>query len=231
MSKITIKHFLNTNLKPYVINKQNYYTIYMLITAKRKTTKLKSLVFDEYYTENDFEDIFNSENIEDIKMIENEISSVNIISKIILSELQEFDTTFLTAFINFSNTIDIWKIDNERFRFNDKEVNLYNKNNIGLELDNIKSELSISKLVTLYDYFNKTNQEKIVNILKSQNIENIEDVMQDINKSFFYCSLNAFELYIKGSKKNMVLQDKYENFLNMGKYDFDYYMTKKYEIK
>ncbi len=202
MSKITIKHFLNTNLKPYVINKQNYYTIYMLITAKRKTTKLKSLVFDEYYTENDFEDIFNSENIEDIKMIENEISSVNIISKIILSELQEFDTTFLTAFINFSNTIDIWKIDNERFRFNDKEVNLYNKNNIGLELDNIKSELSISKLVTLYDYFNKTNQEKIVNILKSQNIENIEDVMQDINKSFFYCSLNAFEWYIKGSKKN-----------------------------
>ena len=59
MGKITIKHFLNTNLKPYIINKQNYYSVYLLITAQRKTTKVKSLVFDEYYSESDFESIFN----------------------------------------------------------------------------------------------------------------------------------------------------------------------------
>ena len=44
MGKITVKHFLNTNLKPYVINKQNYYSIYVFVTANRKTTKLKSIM-------------------------------------------------------------------------------------------------------------------------------------------------------------------------------------------
>lgn len=234
MSKITIKHFLNTNLKPYVINKQNYYTIYMLITAKRRTTKLKSLMFDEYYTENDFEEIFNSENIEDIKMIENEISSINIISEIIISELQDFDTTFLTAFINFSNTIDIWKINNECFKFDsEKEVDLCykNKNSAGMEIDSIKTELSTLKTITLYDYFNKENQIKAGEILKKQGVENISDVMQDINKSFFYRSLEAFEWYIKGSKKNMVLRDKYESFFTLYNDNFDYYMTNKYAVK
>ncbi|MFB9121562.1 hypothetical protein ACFFUE_10240 [Bergeyella porcorum] len=234
MSKITIKHFLNTNLKPYVINKQNYYTIYVLITAKRRTTKLKSLMFDEYYTENDFEEIFNSENSEDIKMIENEISSINIISEIIISELQDFDTAFLTAFINFSNTIDIWKIDNECFRFDNKEtVNIYHKNanSAGMEIDTIKIELSALKTVTLYDYFNRENQTKAKEILKKQGVKNIPDVIQDINKSFFYRSLDAFEWYIKGSKKNMVLKDKYENFFDMYNDSFDYYMINKYATK
>lgn len=234
MSKITIKHFLNTNLKPYVINKQNYYTIYVLITAKRRTTKLKSLMFDEYYTENDFEEIFNSKNSEDIKMIENEISSINIISEIIISELQDFDTAFLTAFINFSNTIDIWKIDNECFRFDNKEtVNIYHKNanSAGMEIDTIKIELSALKTVTLYDYFNRENQTKAKEILKKQGVKNIPDVIQDINKSFFYRSLDAFEWYIKGSKKNMVLKDKYENFFDMYNDSFDYYMINKYTTK
>ena len=102
MSKITIKHFLNTNLKPYIINKQNYYTIYLLITANRKTTKLKSLVFDEYYTENDFEEIFNSDSRADRQMIENELNAINIIAEITIEALAEFNTSFLTAYINFS---------------------------------------------------------------------------------------------------------------------------------
>ena len=42
MNKITVKHYLNTNLKPYVINGDKYYSIYALVTSHRQNTKVKS---------------------------------------------------------------------------------------------------------------------------------------------------------------------------------------------
>lgn len=231
MGKITIKHFLNTNLKPYVINKTNYYSIYLLITAERKTTKIKSSVFNEYYSENDFEEIFNSDNEKDKTLIENEINAIKIITELVIDELQEFDTNFMTAFYNFSNTIDIWHIDNEIFSFNDR-ISLFDSknNNAGISIDSLKSEISSFKLITLFEFFNKVNQEKSIEIFTKQNVKNPEDVLRDVNKSFFYCSLELFETYIKGNKKRLELLSKFRNFFLDSKNRFDYYIVNKYKI-
>lgn len=176
MGKITIKHFLNTNLKPYIINKQNYYSVYLLITAQRKTTKVKSIVFDEYYSESDFESIFNSNDSSDKNMIDNEINSVNIISELIINELKEFDTNFFTAYYNFSNTIDIWKTDNQIFSANGNKIDLYDasKNSAGIVLDSFKNEFTDIRGVSIFEFFNKDNQKKALQILKTQNIKNPE---------------------------------------------------------
>lgn len=233
MGKITIKHFLNTNLKPYIINKQNYYSVYLLITAQRKTTKVKSLVFDEYYSESDFESIFNSNDSSDKNMIDNEINSVNIISELIINELKEFDTNFLTAYYNFSNTIDIWKTDNQIFSANGNKIDLYDasKNSAGIVLDSLKNEFTDVRGVSIFEFFNKDNQKKALQILKTQNIKNPEDVINDLNKSFFYCSIEFFEWYIKGNKKNAELETKYSYFFETAKVKYDNYIVEKYKIK
>lgn len=232
MGKITIKHFLNTNLKPYVINKQNYYSIYLMITGQRKTTKVKSILFNEYYSENDFESIFNSDLSEDRMMVENEINSVKIICELVVNELKEFDTNFLTAFYNFSNTIDIWKPDNQIFSYNGEKIDLYDasKNNAGIVLDRLKIEFTDIRGVSLYEFFNKENQEKALQILKKQKVKNTIDSLNDINKTFFYSSLEFFEWFIKGNKKNAELEEKYEQFFENGKTRFDYYLVEKYKI-
>ncbi|WP_028123266.1 hypothetical protein [Epilithonimonas tenax] len=232
MGKITIKHFLNTNLKPYVINKQNYYSIYLLITGQRKTTKVKSIVFNEYYSENDFETIFNSDNLEDNNLIENEINSIKIISEFVVNELKEFDTNFLTAYYNFSNTIDIWKTDNQIFSYNEDKIDLYDstKNNAGIILDDLKNKFTDIRGVSLYEFFNKENQNKALQILKKQKVKNDVDVLADINLTFFYSSIEFFEWFIKGNKKNAELESKYQYFFETAKTRFDSYIVKKYKI-
>lgn len=231
MGKITIKHFLNTNLKPYVINKENYYSIYLMITGQRKTTKVKSLLFDEYYSESDFENIFNSNNFGDKTLIENEINSVKIICELVTTELKEFDTNFLTAFYNFSNTIDIWKPDNQIFSFNGEKIDFYdaNKNNAGIILDRLKVEFTNVRGVTLYEFYNKENQEKALKILKKQKVKNETDSLDDINKTFFYASMEFFEWFIKGNKKNAELESKFKQFFETGKDGFDHYIVNKYK--
>ncbi|AQX13494.1 hypothetical protein [Elizabethkingia meningoseptica] len=107
MSKITAKHFLNTNLKPYLINKEKHYSIYISLVAYRKNTKVKSITFDEYYSEDTFNDIINSVDEYDINLIENEISIITLITELTVSVLKEFDTAFITAYFKFSSIINV----------------------------------------------------------------------------------------------------------------------------
>lgn len=232
MGKITISHFLNTNLKSYLINKEEYYSIYILVTAKRKSTKIKSLCFGEYYSEKDFQNIMSSDNIEDKNIIQNEVNSVRLMSEIIINELNEFDTNFLSAFYNFSNTVDIWKVDNQIFNFNESKVDLYSKegNLAGIELDKIKIELTDIRGISLYELFNLDNQYKILNILKEQKKYNPEILLSDINKTFFYRSMEFFIYYIQGSKKNKELKDKFEYFFETSEARIDKYIIDKYKV-
>lgn len=232
MGKITISHFLNTNLKSYLINKEEYYSIYILVTAKRKSTKIKSLCFGEYYSEKDFQNIMSSDNIEDKNIIQNEANSIRLMSEIIINELNEFDTNFLSAFYNFSNTVDIWKVDNQIFNFNESKVDLYSKegNLAGIELDKIKIELTDIRGISLYELFNLDNQYKILNILKEQKKYNPEILLSDINKTFFYRSMEFFIYYIQGSKKNKELKDKFEYFFETFEARIDKYITDKYKV-
>ncbi|MHC6201542.1 hypothetical protein, partial [Elizabethkingia miricola] len=207
----------------------NYYTIYLLITANRKTTKLKSLIFDEYYTEDDFNNIFNSNDKEDKLMIDNEISSINIISELILSELKEFNTTFLTAYINFSNTISIWKADTELYL---SEKSLFRKGNfLGVELDSIYSYITnhtMQNEVTIFEFYNYENQKRIIEYLRSKKIKNPKDLLADINKIIFYTSLEFFEWYIEGSKKNSDLKNRYFILFDNYKELIKTYLDEKY---
>lgn len=232
MGKISIKHFLNTNLKPYIINKQNYYSIYVLITAQRKTTKVKSITFNEYYTESDFNDIFSSESNDDKIMIENETHAINIISELVINELQEFDTNFLTAFYNFSNTVDIWKIDNQIFTYNNVQIDLFDskKNSAGISIDNIKLIFTKARGLTLFEFYNKQNQEKAKNELQKQSVKNIEDALNDINKSFFYRSMEFFEWYVEGNKKNAELKERYSIFFETYDTLINSHLVEKYKI-
>lgn len=232
MGKITIKHFLNTNLKPYVINKQNYYSIYVLITANRKTTKIKSLIFDEYYTENDFEDIFNSEENEDKNLIKNEISAIEIITEISIEVLNEFNTAFVTAFINFSNTISVWKPDVELYT---GENNLYQKNNfLGVEIDTIFLLLTSTTMkdeITIFEFYSAENQNKIIQHLQDKNIKEPKILLQDINKILFYTSMEFFEWYIEGSKKNSELKNRFFVLFDDYKNLIKSYLENKYHKK
>jgi len=234
MGKITIKHFLNTNLKPYVINKLNYYSIYLLITANRKTTKLKSLVFNEYYTEKDFEEIFYSENIEDKNLIKNEISAINIISEISIEVLNEFNTAFVTAFINFSNTISVWKSNTELYDYNSGN-NLFSEGNfLGVKLDEIYLLLTKDTMqdeLTIFEFYSYEKQNIILNFLKNRKLRNPKELLQDINKILFYTSLEFFKWYIEGNKKNADLKNRFTVLFDCHKELIKEHLEKKYKIK
>lgn len=107
MSKITAKHFLNTNLKPYLINSEKHYSVYIALVAYRKNTKVKSITFDEYYNENTFNEIVNSVDEYDINLIKNEIDTLSLITEISVKILKEFDTAFVTSYFKFSSMINI----------------------------------------------------------------------------------------------------------------------------
>ena len=107
MSKITAKHFLNTNLKPYIINGVKHYSIYILLIAYRQNTKVKSITFNEYYSEDFFNEIINSNDKEDINLIDNEINTITLIAEFLTDILGKFDTAFITSYFKFTSLINI----------------------------------------------------------------------------------------------------------------------------
>lgn len=104
MGKITVKHYLNTNLKPYIIDGDKYYKIYVLIRADTQNTKIKSDVSTNEYTE-----------IEFTKLIENKESELNRsikeetkIIEFIVNKMNEDNKVFTSAlFTEYSNRFKI----------------------------------------------------------------------------------------------------------------------------
>lgn len=234
MGKITAKHFLNTNLKPYIINGTKHFSIYILLVANRQNTKVKSIKFDEYYSEDFFNDIINSTDIEDIKLIANEISTITRITEIILDELKNFDTAFITAYFKFCSMLNI-----DSDVFNEKDYKDYRSiNNIyyysgiydilsSIEIDNPKDKYySLETMlqnefrsITLFDFYNDENQNKLKQcILENSNLKDIDTIVKEYNKVIFYNSLNRFLGYIQKTK-NEYLKEKY-NFIFQKSYLF-----------
>ena len=46
--KITVKHILKTQLKPTVINGENYYSVYVLMTVNRTNTSQPSKIIERF---------------------------------------------------------------------------------------------------------------------------------------------------------------------------------------
>jgi hypothetical protein len=87
MSKITVKHFLNTNLKPYLIGDEKYYKVYFLLRYQNKSTKLRSIT-DLELTEVEYNNIqSDTENIifkrlkKEVEFIENIVKDIEIMNK------------------------------------------------------------------------------------------------------------------------------------------------------
>lgn len=215
-SKITVKHYLNTNSKPYTINGINYYSIYILLTAKRQNTKVKSIAFNELYSEKDFDEIINSKDKEDTNLITEEISVLENITNLVINELKEFDTHFVTAYFNFLSTIQIWDVDVERFKIDGKQIDFYHKekNKAGLKLDDyklLKTNNIIIKGITLYEFFGNSNLDFLKNFLIDSKIKtNLSDTLEDIKRIYFYQSFDKFKWFLNGSKKNKTLIEKYQ---------------------
>lgn len=93
MGKITIKHYLNTNLKPYIIDNEKYFRIYVLIRADTQNTKIKSDADTNEYTEKEFEKIVNNPESETFKAI---IEETKII-EFIVNKMKEDKKVFSSA--------------------------------------------------------------------------------------------------------------------------------------
>ncbi|MBE7696884.1 hypothetical protein [Tenacibaculum finnmarkense] len=213
-SKITVKHYLNTNLKPYIINDVKHYSVYLMLVAHRKNTKVKSIAFDNYYSESVFSEIINSKDTYDQDLIRNEITALTLISEITINELKEFDTAFITSYFKYSskNFIDSLAQGIDILNQNSKNqiscfINCLHLNSCFLDYTSLE-------YISILDFFGY----KIQNLLKNyfKNELNSKDCIKDIelfNKHMFYSSLKRFEKTIIKTK-NYYLIEKYSNSFN-----------------
>lgn len=234
MSKITAKHFLNTNLKPYIINGVKHYSIYILLIAYRQNTKVKSITFDEYYNEDFFNEIINSNDKDDINLIDNEINTITLITEVLTEILGKFDTAFITSYFKFTSLVninnfsytsgqiqDIGKYD---FAFNIVETIQIEKEDFFGRITYTPHEVNLLEHIrdnfiniTLYDYFNKENQIKLKNIILEQyNIDDIDNFINDYNKAIIYNSFDEFSENIQKTKNGYLLE-KYRHIFDLAK--------------
>ena len=100
MGKITVKHYLNTNLKPYEMDGEKQYKIYFLLRYNNKNTKVKSLINEEMtLTEYEERKSDNSDILHN--RIENETKLIEKLIEISEKTKQPFEIKLFT---------DIWKI-------------------------------------------------------------------------------------------------------------------------
>lgn len=101
MGKITVNHYLNTNLKPYLIGNEKYYKVYFLLRYQSKNTKIKSLVNIEV-TENEYNEILNDNtNLTNIRL-KNEVVFVENIIKAIEKSNNIFDFKVFNDYWNLA---------------------------------------------------------------------------------------------------------------------------------
>ncbi len=224
MSKITVKHYLNTNLKPYIINGEKYYSIYVLVTANRQNTKVKSRAFNEYYSEKDFAEIVSIDN----DLIVSETETIINIAELLILETESFDTTLFSAVYNYYQSIYIFDLDIEQplkyyKNITKKQANLFNKNNnkLGLGIDAFFIEPfsmneNQSKGMSIFTWYSSDTQIKLRNFLVENDCKyNIDRTIEILNKIVFYSSLDKLNWIFKGSKKYKILTEKYSKLFEL----------------
>ncbi len=235
MGKITVKHYLNTNLKPYIINGERYFSIYALVTANRQNTKVKSNAFNEYYSEKDFEEINNPGNSSDYEVIKNEEITISNIAGLIIGELEIFDTTLFAAIYNYYQNIYIFDIDIEtsgNYPYEHPQtVNLFypdkNKAKICL-LDFFQAPFSLrdnqSAGMSIYTWYSAKGQLELRMFLEKVSCAyDIEKTVDILNKIVFYKSFQKLNPIIDGSRKYESLISKYSFYFEMPEEVLDKY--------
>ena len=227
MGKITVKHYLNTNLKPYIINGEKYYTIYALVTANRQNTKVKSKVFNEYYTENDFAEIVDRDNQECYNLLQNEVTTIENIANEIISTIGIFDTALFSAIYNYYNEIFVFDIDIETYDCGNIHVNLFDesKNKLGIAIDSFfMKDFSLKECnasgMSLFTWFSALGQNELKRFLiESRCKYDVEEASKILNDIVFRKSFGVLHWILKGSQKYRVLIEKYNTLFEYGDYD------------
>lgn len=137
MKKITIKHYINKKLNSTTIKGENYFCIYVRVTANRKTTKVRSNIFNELYTEIEFK----REQEKDNNKLFEETETIRKIIETQINLYNDFDTILFSAFFNFA---DKFKVNTTYF----------------CDIDGEK----IVDVNTYYDIFKPANQQKIIDL-------------------------------------------------------------------
>lgn len=215
MGKITVKHYLNTNLKPYVVRGENYYSVYIMVVVNRKNTKVKSISFEELYTEKNFEDI----QLEETSSLTQEVTVIENLCLLIQDVLGDFDASFFSTYYSLMKDIFIDSIDFEQHR---DGFNFWNKNNNKLNLaieGFVFGDFSISINRThgmdLFTWYSLTGQDKLYNYLQEENVlGEIPLIVNMLNKLTFLGSMEAFSKKLQKSKKGAELYEKYRDTIN-----------------
>ncbi len=102
MAKITVKHYLNTRLKPLLVGEVVKYPIYVRVTFKRENHKIKSLWIQNHLSEYEFENDkkvkelieYEKNIITEIIIIEREAENIPLNNRLIYSTLPIRDCFF-----------------------------------------------------------------------------------------------------------------------------------------
>lgn len=218
MGKITVKHYLNTNLKPYIIRGENYYSMYIMVVVNRKNTKVKSISFEELYTEKDFEDILSDSD----SLLTQEIAVIEKVCSLIQEVLGDFDTTFFSAYYSLMKDIFIDSVDFESCAHGNFNIwdTTHRNNKMGLAIESFvfgDFSLSINKThgMDMFTWYSPAGQEKLFDYLKEENIQgDIFQIIFMINKLVFLGSMEAFSLKLHENKKGRELYEKYSEIID-----------------
>lgn len=240
MGKITVKHFLNTNLKPYIINGEKYYSIYLLITANRQNTKVKSYAYSEYYSEKDFEEITDPSNESDADALENEIQTITKLVDTQITELGNFDTSLFASVYNFFPSIYVLELElnfNPAFKKGDIEykLNMYDekRNNLHIKIDRFFiEEFSLSENnangMSVYTYFSPKGQEELRKFLVNQNMNfELNEAISLLNQLVYFKAFKRLSWILRGSNKYEKLFEKYDRLFNLTE---EFYCYPIYEV-
>ena len=193
MGKITVKHYLNTNLKPYEMDGEKMYKLYFLLRYNNKNTKIKSLVNAEM-TENEYNEcILNDSDTLNIQ-IKNEVLFIEKVIQIAEQTKLAFDIKLFNDIWEIATYPIISKFDSYIqwiAQRNGNDIDFYDKQNIDtyynilnslkLYIDN--SKYSISDEIYLLQFFdnefiadykkntNKREQKRILYERKSYDIQ------------------------------------------------------------
>jgi len=143
MGKITVKHYLNTNLKPYLIGDEKYYKVYFLLRYQNKSTKLKSITNLEY-TESEYKSIIEDSNNIINKRLNNEVVFIEKIIETIEILNIPFDIQVFNDFLHIATYPIIEKFQKYIVWQNDRISQLHgtiHEQTNFLELSNVLNQL------------------------------------------------------------------------------------------
>lgn len=231
MGKITVKHYLNTNLKPYEMDGEKLYKLYFLLRYNNKNTKIKSLVNEEMTEAEYNERILDNNDILNIRM-KNETAFVEKLIGIAEKTKLAFDMKLFIDIWTIATYPIILKFDNyiQWFANRFKEVDFYDKktievyynalNTLKLYIDN--SKYNISDEIYLLQFFDKEfitdykkstpkkEQKKILYERKQVNKEDYTNEAKYINKQYIIYEYEAKEKDTLQIVKDCIFGDNYK---------------------